>query len=427
MAGTVPKEDMYYGWKIVVLLFFTLISTAGNGFYAISVYVPRFIDELGCTTSGLMLAAAVWAIVFGFSNPIIGSLMHKHGVRGIFIIGVVCSGTVTLMMSFITQLWQLYALNLIFGFVGAATILVPCQTLITRWFNKKRGVAMALMMMGIGVGGFIIPQVIAWLIFEFGWRNSFRIGAVLNYILVLPPLLFFLKNNPSDVGQYIDGLTPDDNNTSTTQAPAGISAGHAVKTKNFWLLVGVYVLQLFVMSGFQMNIQNFAEKQMGYSLIIATHFMAFALFITLPARFIYGWLCDRYNTKYMMASSGFFLMGGAFVLWYFVIKLGWVNDYRAIGLFSFFQGFGIAGSAVVLPIMVGRCFGEREFPKILGLTMTGFAVGVLFGPFLMGKIFDVTGNYAGAFVMAMGVAFIAGILALFIQTDALKDEFTTFT
>jgi len=425
MTGNGPKEDIYYGWWMVVLLFFTLISTAGNGFYAISVYVPRLIDELGCSTSGLMLAAAVWAIVFGFSNPIIGSLMHRHGVRKIFIIGVLCSGAVTLLMSFITQLWHLYALNLIFGFVGAATILVPCQTMITHWFNKKRGVAMALMMMGIGAGGFLMPQLIAWLISEFGWRNSFKIGAILNYILVLPPLLFFLKNSPADVGQYIDGFKPADNNNSTSLAPVGISAKDAVKTPNFWLLVGVYVLQLFVMSGFQMNVQNFAEKQMGYSLLVATHFMAFALFVTLPARFIYGWLCDRFNPKYMMASAGFFLMGGAFVLWYFVVKLGWVNDYRAIGIFSFFQGFGIAGSAVVLPLLVGRCFGEREFPKILGLAMAGFAVGVLFGPFLMGKIFDVTGNYAGAFVLGMGISFIAGILALFIQTDALKNKFST--
>ena len=371
-----------------------------------------------------MLAAAVWAIVFGFSNPIIGSLMHKQGVRKIFIIGVVGAGGLMMMLSFITQLWQLYALNLIFGFIGAATILVPCQTLITNWFNKKRGVAMAVMMMGIGAGGFIVPQITAWLISEFGWRNSFRIGAVLNYVLVLPPLLFFLKNNPADVGQFIDGLGPGKNDPSAAQIQMGLSSKEAVKTANFWILVGVYVLQLFVMSGFQMNIQNFAEKQMGYTLIIATHFMAFALFVTLPARFIFGWLCDRFNPKYMMASAGFFLMGGAFILWYFVVKLGWVNDYRAIGLFSFFQGFGIAGSAVVMPIMVGRCFGEREFPKILGLAMAGFAVGVLFGPFLMGKIFDTTGNYANAFILAMGVAFAAGILALFIQTDALKDKFS---
>jgi MFS family permease len=418
-------KSIFYGWWVVLLLFWTLIHTAGNGFYGIAVYVPRLIEEFGCTTSALMLAAAVWAIVFGFSNPVIGSMMHKQGVRKIFIIGVLITGALMLVLSFITQLWQLYALNLFFGFASAATILVPSQTLITTWFDKRRGLAMALMMMGVGVGGFVIPQVIAWLITEFGWRNSFRIGAVLNYIFVLPPLLFFLKNNPSDVGQLVDGIAPDNNKALTSAELVGISAKQAIKTRTFWLLVSAYVLQLFVMSGLQMNVQNFAEKQMGYSLITATHLMAFSLFVTLPARFIFGWLCDRVDPKYLMACAGLFLMGGSFVLWYFVITLGLVNDYRVICLFALFQGFGIAGAAVVMPIIVGRCFGEREFPKILGLAMAGFAIGVLFGPVSMGKIFDVSGSYANAFVLTMIISCIAAILPFFIRTNALRDEFSS--
>jgi len=277
--------------------------------------------------------------------------------------------------------------------------------------------------MGIGVGGFIIPQFAAWLILEFGWRNSLRIGALLTYLIVLPPVLVFLKDRPSDLGQHVDGIVPEGGNSSGPQRALGISARRALRTPDFWLITGVYVLQLFVMSGLQMNVQNFAEAEMGYALLMATRFMAFALIITLPGRFIYGWLCDHLNPKYLMASAGLFLAGGAFVLWYFVIRLGWMNDYRAIGIFSLFQGTGIAGSAIVLPILVGRCFGEREFPKIMGLVMAGFALGVIFGPFSMGKIFDLTGSYAGAFFLATGVAGLAGILALFIRPHALKDEF----
>jgi len=314
-------------------------------------------------------------------------------------------------------------LNLIAGFVGAATILVPSQTVITSWFSKRRGIAMALMMMGIGIGGFVVPQLAAWLIQEFGWRNSFRIGAVLNYIIVLPPLVLFLKNKPEDIGENVDGIAPDRVVNATSTGPKGVSAKRALTSATFWLITLVYVLQLFVMSGLQMNVQNFAERQMGYSLFMATRFMAFALFVTLPARFIFGWLCDHFNPKYLMGTAGFFLMGGAGVLWICVIKLGWVNDYRAICLFALFQGFGIAGSAVALPILVGRCFGEKEFPKIIGLVMTGFAAGVIFGPFTMGKIFDVSGNYAGAFIIAAIVSVMAGLTALLIPAEGLKKEF----
>jgi MFS family permease len=417
------KSTIFYGWWMVVLLCYTLIHTAGNGFYGFSVYVPRLISDLGCTTAGLMLGAAVWAVVFGFSNPIIGIFMHKYGVRKIFITGVILAGIPMFLLSFITQLWHLYALNMIAGFVGAATILVPSQTLITAWFSKRRGIAIALTLMGVGIGGFVIPLLAAWMIQEFGWRNSFRIGAVLNYIIVLPPLVIFLKDKPADVGQYVDGVEPVTEERKTSAKPKGVTSKRALNSPAFWLITGVYILQLFVMSGIQLNVQNFAEKQMGYSLFMATRFIAFALFVTLPARFIFGWLCDRVNPKYLMGSAGFFLMGGAWILWFCVIKLGWVNDYRAIGLFALFQGFGISGSAVVLPILVGRCFGEKEFPKIMGLVMAGFAIGVIFGPFTLGKIFDLTRSYADAFILTAWVGAAAGVMALFIPTETLKDEF----
>jgi sugar phosphate permease len=90
---------MYYGWWMVILLFYTLINTAGTHFYSFSVYVPRLIEEFDCTTSSLMLTAAAWSIVFGFSNPVVGSLVHRHGVRRIFITGVVINGVLMLLMS----------------------------------------------------------------------------------------------------------------------------------------------------------------------------------------------------------------------------------------------------------------------------------------------------------------------------------------
>ncbi len=413
-----PGRKSFYGWWIVALLFCTLISTGGNGFYGFAVYVPRLMTDLGCSTAQLMLAAAVWAVVFGFSNPVIGVLMHRYGVKKIFVSGIVAAGLLMFLLSFITRLWQLYALNLLAGFAGAATILVPSQTLITTWFDRRRGIAMAIAMMGIGVGGFVIPQFAAWLIHKYGWRESFQIAAALNYLIVLPPILIFLKDRPSDVGQYVDGIRSP-HETDAAPEKIGMTAGRAVRTPTFWLLMGVFILQLFVMSGLQMNVQNFAEEQMGYSLMIATRFMAFALLVTLPARFIVGWLCDRIHPKYLIVATGLFLTIGPFILWFFVIHLNWTNDYRAIALFSFFQGFGIAGSAIALPILVGRCFGEREFSKIMGLIMAGFAIGVIFGPFSMGKIFDMTGSYAHAFFLAMAVALLSGFLALFIRTDPI--------
>lgn len=423
MAET-GKKHIYHGWWMVALLFYTLIHTGGNGFYAFPVYVPRLIEALGCSTTGLMLAAAIWAVVFGFANPLIGGLIQRHGVRVIFISGVALAGILMMLLSFVTKLWQVYAFSILSGFVGAATILVPSQTVVTNWFNRRRGLAMSLMMMGVGIGGFMVPQMAAWFIRNYGWRESLWIGAALNYLIVLPPLVLFLKNSPADVGQRIDGVSLDNPGRDAPEIRAGLSARQAVRTPTFRLIFFIFILQLFAMSGIQMNVQNFAENQMGYSLFPATRFMAFALLVTLPGRFIFGWLCDRINPKYLLSATGVFLAAGSFVLLFFVIHLEWVDDYRAIWLFAVFQGFGIAGSAIVLPILVGRCFGEREFSKIMGLVMSGFAMGVIFGPVSMGWIFDTTGNYAPAFILAAVICLLFSILALFVRPHLYEREFT---
>ncbi len=73
--------------------------------------------------------------------------------------------------------------------------------------------------------------------------------------------------------------------------------------------------------------------------------------------------------------------------------------------------------------MVGRCFGEREFSKIMGMVMGGFSIGVILGPFCMGKIYDLNANYDAAFILAIAIAFFSMIFASFIQPKALQAEF----
>jgi MFS family permease len=124
----------------------------------------------------------------------------------------------------------------------------------------------------------------------------------------------------------------------------------------------------------------------------------------------------------VLALAGLFQIAGPFMLWLFVITLGW-RDLRPILIFAVFQGMGIAGNATVLPIVAGRCFGLRNFAKIIGLIMAGFALGALFGAPVSASIYDSTGSYAMAWVLCMAVAAAAAVLALFVRPNALHGEF----
>jgi MFS family permease len=256
---------MYFGWWLVILLFSTLIHTAGSGFFSGSVYMPRIIEALKCTTFAYTAAGAMWAVVYGLSSPLVGTWIHRFGARKVFITGISAAGVNALLWSMVTKIWHLVLLNMVSGFVAVATILIPTQTVITMWFDKYRGRAMALTLMGIGFGGFLTPLLITWLVSIFDWRVAFRCGAVLNYLIVLPPVYLFLKNKPSDVDQPVDGIEPKGKTGTVTGPSSGVTIGRALGTATFWLIMGAHILQLFVLSGIQTNTQNFAEMQMGYS------------------------------------------------------------------------------------------------------------------------------------------------------------------
>lgn len=423
MSHPVSALKGYYGWRIVALMFFTLFFTGGHGFYTFSVYLPRLIETLKCGVFPATIGIATWAVVVGLASPAVGVCMQRFGARKVLITATAGAGAVAFLMSFVTTLWHLYAVMALAGVATAASTLVPAQTIVTVWFRKYRGRAMALTLMGIGLGGLVLPPATSYLIAHFGWRGAYRVMGLLFFIIVLPPLAALLRNRPSDVGQMPDGLAPEKGADAAAQLPSGVSVRRAIRSLAFWLILGIYVLQLYATSAVAMNTQVFAENR-GFSVMTAPLFMAFALGVTLPGRFITGVLCDRFSPKAIMAVAGLFVAAGPLALDVCVIKLGWI-DFRAIGVFALLQGGAIAMNAVVLPVLIGRCFGERNFSKIMGLIMTGFALGILLGPTTAGRIFDKTGSYEIAFFVCGACALISILLALLIRPNALHAEFET--
>ena len=94
-------------------------------------------------------------------------------------------------------------------------------------------------------------------------------------------------------------------------------------------------------------------------------------------------------------------------------------------MFSLFYGMGIAGTHIVIPVIVGRCFGQRDYGRIMGMVMSGFSLGVIFGPTVAGRIFDTTGSYELAFLICITGLVLSAFLALLIRPERLQPLFTT--
>jgi len=419
------KPRVFYGDWITLLMIYVLFFTAGMGLYTYQVFVPRFVEEFGWTMFQAVGPAALWAVVFGLSGFFVGTWIQRFGARRVIALGALGGAVLFFLTSFVAQLWQLYLLLMLSGVTVAATTLVPAQTVITLWFDKKRGRKMRLAMMGVGLGGLCLSPLGAWLIQEVGWRATYRLQAVATLVLVIPPVLLFLKNRPSDIGEVPDGRAAAGAGLESGRELRGVRTRRAVRSISFWLLFSTYLTQLYVISAINVNATAFAES-VGYTALTAPLFMAVAVGVSVPGRFFYGWLADRIRPHLLMASAGILLSLSTLALVVFAIRLGWMGA-APIWLFGVAQGLGIAGNTVVLPLVVGRCFGELEFGRIQGLVMAGFSVGVIFGGPSAARIFDTTGSYEWAWIVCAGMGLLSMLLALLIRPTELHAEFEPTT
>jgi len=419
MRNETTGRRLFHGWIIVVALFLILLFTGGGGFYVFPVYIDSLINEFGWSMTQISASAAVWAIVFGLSAPLVGLLIARFGVR-FTMLSAACASALTLLgFSAMRELWMLYAIQILAGFAVAGTTLVPSQTLITNWFNVYRGRAMSWAMLGIGSGGFLLPPLNAFLIRHLGWRTAWAAGALIVIGVVVPLIVFFIRTRPSDLALVPDGrLAPG----SSVIDPSGLSVRQATRTPEFWLLCSIYVLQLTGLSTMNFHFVPFATRQAAFPSQTAAGFFGIMLGFSLAGRLFFGWLADRRNPAAALAGAAVLLALGPAVLLLVCIRLD-IRESHFLWLYALPFGLGVGGNAVLLPVIVGRCFGERHFSKIMGLIMGGFAIGILAGIPAAGKLYDLTRSYAVPFSVSVAAFLFSGIFALLVRPGRLQRAF----
>ena len=416
------RTRVFYGWWIVAALYLIVLNTGGMGFYCFPVFVQSLIDEFGWTMTQISAGAALWAIVYGFSGPVIGLLIARFGVMKTMLGAAVVSSVTLVGYASVHSLWMLYACLFAAGFAIAGTTLVPAQTAITNWFNRYRGRAMSLMMLGIGSGGFLLPPLNEFLIRAVGWRQTWLVAFGVTWLIVIPLIVVFVRTRPSELGLLPDGEPPKEDTASSVMS--GLPVKQAVASLTFWLIFATYVLQLLGLSAINFHFVPFLIQETRFTPQEAATFLGFTVLLSIPGRLLFGWLADRWSPVVVLAIVGILLACGPSLLLTLFVWMG-LKVVNLLWCYSVPYGLGIAGNAVVLPILVGRCFGELHFSKLMGLVMSAFAIGVVVGIPGAGKIFDVTGSYEIAFLICIGAFLLSSLLVITIRTGRHRAQFVT--
>ncbi|CEF48730.1 unnamed protein product [uncultured bacterium] len=382
------------GIQVTATAFAALFAIVGLALYGLPLYYDFMVRELGWSrtmvTSGNAISKLVVGPLFGFAA---GWIVDRFGPRRLMMAGILMAGGALIGLggtSLAGAFYFFYFFNAL-GYVCGGPL--PCQVLVSRWFDKTRGKVMGIAYLGIGVGGAIVPLLAAWMTARVGWRMSLQLLGGL-VVLIALPLAYFVRESPSDDARDARGK-PSRDDTSISEI---------LRTPAFYLLALGSMCSIAAVGGTNQHLKLFLSLDRGYSQTDAAGIISLVLTISIVGRLLMGWLSDRMPRKHVMLLI-YMLVAAAIPL----LMVRAAPGAAAMYLFAAVFGLGLGGEYLIIPLMAGELFGIGVLGRVMGIVLTADGVAEATAPMLVGYIRDRTGSYNTGFLLLVTIALVGAV------------------
>lgn len=389
------KRAKRCGYLTVCALVITSFIPLSLGLSCAGIFYPSVAADLGVGigvmsyyTSFIWLSSTIFL-------PIMGRLLYRMDARLVLSASVALMALTFAALSFAQALWQFYACAFVMGLgIGMLLFLAP-STLINRWFTKRSGFLLGIVMAFTGVGGVVWSSVGGALILDIGWAQTYRVFALLCVVTLLATV-FMVFSSPADKGLApVGDAQPDfeegcDSGNETTR---GVTAHEAFKMPIFYLIVafafllnfGMYVY--FIIPAYSNTLEISVMLPM-----LGAICSSMAMAGQTVSKLVYGFVGDRH--PYSCSIVGLVLGVVGVVL---LVAGNWSPALMYVAALAFGAYYGVTN--VMSPILTRQSFGDAEYPKIYSRISTGAAVANMVAAFILGGLIDLTGGYMVVFVI----------------------------
>lgn len=408
------KKGIYYGWYVIAALFFASFLAIGSrqGF---GVFVKTWEEDWGVSTAAISLAAAIGWLMNGLSQPLVGFLTDKYGGRPVLVVSLAVMASATVAVASISNVFGLIVL---YGFVisFASGGISPATTgvVVARWFDRKRGTAMSILIAGGSVGGLIVVPFLSYVLIEYGWRTAWVLIGALALGLGIPLLLLVVRSKPSDMGLHIDGEEPgvsDDGETEISVRPVGPKFVEqwkdALNSKPIWQLSFAYFVCGITTASISVHFVRWAISE---DISTGTAALAFGALSAINALgvLVIGTLSDRWQRKNLLGAV-YLIRGLAF------ISLLVVPGPQAIWAFAVIGGMSWLATVPLTASLTADVYGVRNLGTLFGLANMSHQLGGAGAVLLFGWAFTRLGSYDIPFAIGAATLIAAGIVSLSIR------------
>jgi len=405
------QRNIFYGWVIVAAGGIILLLEWGFQ-YSYGVFFTELYEEFNWTSTLVSGAYSLFMFWHSIMYLLAGRLNDRYGPRLTLAICITALSAGYALMSLINAPWQLYIVYGIIIGTGAGFGFLPVTSTVSRWFVKRRGMALGITVAGIGIGTLALAPFAQFLIFKFGWRNSYLLIAGI-FLVVGLPISRLMRLNPSEKGLLPDGvkeMAEEEHNSSPSTVD--FTPKQAIKTKAFLLLFAMNAFLTFAVQMVMVHLKAYAVGS-GIEEMVAATALGVVGGSSILGRIAMGTASDKIGR-----GMSFFiacLLMAVMMLWLMRARQPW-HFY----LFSVIFGIGYGSWVPLFPAIIADWFGSKSHGTILGVLMLAPGIGGALGSLSGGFVFDATGSYDIAIMISVIVLFIAAACSFAIKAPQEK-------
>lgn len=414
-------QKKFYGWWIVFAAFLTFGFAVGVPYYNNPFFYDYYMKApaqggLGWARPDVILGFPLAAILTLWMGPVI---VPRFSPRRLILIGTALTSLAYLCWSQMGSnlylywfFWVLYSA----GYYLSGPVVH--QVIVSQWFKKRRGLAMGVVYVGVGLMGIVG----SWLIKPIaqsdpvnGWRNALlTLGGLV--LLAWPLAIFVLKDKPADVGQYPDGASEPPKDISAK--PISVSA--LMQSKAFWLLligsfcsigsigaINQHMKLVFKDQGFTDQTALNDAWQLANILILAS---------SIAGRVFVGWAADRLPKKFVMVAT-YILVSATIPLMLLVSP----TEPMYIYAFAILFGFGMGADYMLIPLMAAEQFGVNSLAVAMSVILPTDTIGQTWFPYGVAWLREQLQSYNSTLMVVFLLAFI-GAVAIALLPSEKKDR-----
>ena len=419
------RPRLYYGWYIAGLAFAAQFI---GGPYVFGVFLRPMTEDLGWSRGDFALANTAGVVVSGITGFIIGPSIDRYGGRWLMVGGAIIAGLSLVSLSVVHELWQYLGIRGLFFVVGSAGMgPLVVNTVLSKWFVRQRGRAIAVGAMGLSAGGIVLAPLTVVLVESMGWRTAWVVLGALIWVVIVLPAALIMKRQPEDVGLLPDGDTPESLAAAETKRGTALSRsgaaeehwtrGEAVRTRELWVLIAAFGLGGLPASAMVLHLIPFLQDN-GFPTGVAALLFAGQNVTSLLSKPIWGYYFDTFDPRYLVAL-GWGLKAVPLLL--LPVVAGAYGVPAVLALLMLY-GVGVGSSATGQAVIWAHYFGRRHIGAVRSVAMPFTIVFGAGGTWFAGAVWDVRGSYTEAFVLFAALSLLAMVVIILNGTPKRRIE-----